>query len=119
MSSTMRNGLQRDSAKQPKANDATAHRKDNPQAGGPDEFDKLLSPTVDDDQLAQEIRFAVSTTEHQARDIVETFPRDGIVHWLKHAAIRRARGELNNPGGYFYNMLKKHVPPLLDDSNLP
>jgi hypothetical protein len=118
--STMRNGTQRDSAKQPTAANATAHRKDNPQAGGPnaDEFDKLLSPTVDDDQLADEIRFAVATTPHQARDIVATYQRDGIVHWLKHTAVRRAKGELSNPGGYFYRMVKKHAP-ILEDYDLP
>jgi hypothetical protein len=121
--STMRNGKQRDSAKQPTADDATAHSKDNPQAGGrdpdPSEFDKLLSPTVGDDQLADEIRFAVATTSHQARDIVETYQRDHIVHWLKHTAVRRAKGELSNPGGYFYRMVKKHALLLIDESELP
>jgi hypothetical protein len=86
-------------------------KKDNPQAGAADNLDDLLSPTVDDDRLADEIRFAVATTSHQARDIVATFPRDGIVHWLRHTMIRRAKGELKNPGGYFYRMLKQHVPP--------
>jgi len=116
--STMRNGTQRDSAKQPTAADATAHRKDNPQAGGPDasDFDNLLSPTVDDSQFADEIRFAVATTPHQARDIVATYQRDHIVHWLKHTAVRRAKGELGNPGGYFYRMVKKHAR-LIDETD--
>ena len=108
--STMRNG-QRDS-EQPTAANATAHSKDNPQAGAAD-FSELLSPTVDDDRLADEIRYAVATTAHQAREAVALYPRDGIVHWLQHTATRRARGELKNPGGYFFKMLGQHVKPLI------
>lgn len=110
--STMRSPVQRDSAKQPTAADATAHRKDNPQAGGADEFDALLSPDVGDDRLVQEIKHAVATTEHQARDLVANYPREGIVYWLRHTANRRAKGQLLKPGGYFFRMVKKHVAPI-------
>lgn len=98
--------------KQPPAGNATAHRKNNPQAGGRDgdEFSDLLSPTVDDDRLIAEIRHVASTTEHQARDAVATYPRDAIVHWLRITGQRRARGELKNPGGYFFKCLKSQTP---------
>jgi hypothetical protein len=111
--STMRNGDQRESANQPTATDAIAHRKNNPQAGGPDEFDSLLSPAVDDDRLVQEIKHAVATTDHQAKQVVETYPREGIVHWLRITAHRRAKGELIKPGGWFFKMLREQVPPLV------
>lgn len=88
----------------------TPKQKDNPPTGG-DEFAALLSPDVDDDRIADEIRLAVATTLHQARDAVNTYPREGIVHWLRHTALRRAKGELKNPGGYFFRMLKQHVAP--------
>lgn len=110
--STMRNGTQRDSAKQPTATQREAHRKNNPQAGGPDEFEALLSPTVDDDRLIQEIKHAVSTTEHQAAAAVATYPREEIVHWLRQTAIRRAKKELGKPGGWFFSMLRKHALPI-------
>lgn len=112
--STMRNGVQPAATKQPTATNAIAHRENNPQAGGPtgEEFDQLLSPTIDDDRIVDEIKHAVATTSHQARDIVATYPRDQIVHWLRHTSIRRAKGELKNPGGYFFRMLKKHAPPI-------
>jgi hypothetical protein len=108
--STMRNGEQPTAKKQPTAETAIAHREETTHAGG-DEFDALLSPTVDDDRLIQEIKHAVATTAHQAADVVERYPRDGIVHWLRHTAIRRAKGELKNPGGYFYKMLTQHCAP--------
>lgn len=112
--STMRNG-QRDSAKQPTAKaTATAHRKNHPQAVPPDgdEFDALLSPTVDDNRLIQEIVHAVSTTEHQARNAIATYPRVEIVHWLRETAIKRSKKELGKPGGWFFAMLKRHGRPI-------
>lgn len=109
---TMRNGKQRDSAIQPTATSREAHRKNNLPTGGPDEFDALLSPTVDDGRLADEIKHAVSTTLHQAKQAVATYPRDGIVHWLRITALRRERGELSKPGGWFFKMLKEQVHPI-------
>lgn len=108
---TTRNA-RRTAAEQTTAGNATAHRKDNPQAGGPSEFEALLSAAVGDDRIVQEIRHIASTTEHQARDAVQTFPREGIVHWLEVTARRRAKGELKNPGGFFFKMLQRHITPL-------
>jgi len=103
--------------KQPTATQREAHRKDHPQAGGPSEFVALLSPDVDDDRIAQEIKHAAATTLHQAKKAVATYPRDAIVHWLEHTAVRRARGELGNPGAYFFSVLKTQVP--IPDDRLP
>lgn len=108
---TMRNGGQPAAAIQPTAVQREAHREDNPQAGGPDEFAALLLPDVDDDRMIQEIRHLVATTEHQARRAVTNYPREGIVHWLEHTARRRQKGELANPGAYFFTMLMKHCAP--------
>lgn len=107
--STMRNGPQTATAKQPTAADATAHRKDNPQAGGPDEFAALLH--VDTDRLIQEIKHIVSTTDHQAKRAIDVYPREAIVHCLEITARRRAQGELNNPGGYFFKLLFQRMTP--------
>lgn len=85
-------------------------RKTNPQAGGGDEFDALLSPTVDDDRIVLEIVHVVSTTKYQAQDAVATYPRDAIVHWLRRTAQRRARGTLSKPGGWFFTNLQKQTP---------
>jgi hypothetical protein len=87
-------------------------RKNNPQVGGPDEFDALLSPNVDDARLVKEIVHVASTTEYQAQDAVATFPREGIVHWLRITAQRRAKGQLNKPGGWFFRMLQTQVAPI-------
>lgn len=112
--STMRNGAQRDSAKQPTADNATAHKEKNPQAGGADgdEFSALLSPTVDDDRIVQEIKHVATTTEHQAKNAVATYEREQIVHWLRETAIRRAKHQLKNPGGYFFRMLERYAEPI-------
>lgn len=82
-------------------------RKPNPQAGG-DEFEALLSPTIDDDRIVQEILHIVPTTEEQARDAVAMYTRDSIVYWMRKAAHRRQNGTLSNPGGWFFASLKKH-----------
>lgn len=107
---TTGNARQTTAVNQPTAADAIARRKNNPQAGGGDEFSALLSPTIDDDRIVSEIRHIASTTEHQARDAVATYPRDAIVHWLRITGQRRARGELKNPGGYFFKCLKSQTP---------
>ncbi len=85
-------------------------QKNHPQAGSAAEFAALLSPDVDDDRIAQEIKHAVATTLHQAKKAVATYPRDAIVYWLEHTAIRRAKGELGNPGAYFFKILTTQVP---------
>lgn len=109
--STMRSN-QREA--QPTARSATdrdsAQKKEGPTGGGSDEFDALLH--VDDDRLIQEIKHVVTTTDHQARAAVQTYPRDAIIHWLRIAAHRRRKGELSNPAGWFFNMLKTQVRPI-------
>lgn len=120
--STMRNTQKQPKAAPPKAENQTdgQTRETTPQAVPPrDEFQELLSPAVDDDRIAQEIKLAVSTTIQQAQQAVATYPRDGIVHWLEHTARRRQRGELDKPGGYFFKMLQKHVPPIDEFGDLP
>jgi len=89
-------------------------QKNYPQAGSSDEFAALLSPDVDDDRIAQEIKHAAATTLHQAKKAVATYPRDAIVYWLEHTAIRRAKGELGNPGAYFFSVLKRQTPIEID-----
>lgn len=106
--STMRNRIQPPAGSQREAPPSKNH----PQAGGPDEFTALLSPDVDDGRIVSEIVHVVSTTEHQARAAVETYPREGIVHWLEITARRRNKGTLDKPGGYFFAMLRKHIPPI-------
>lgn len=108
--STMRNGAQPAAAPQPTANSREAHRENNPQAGGADEFDQLIE--VDDGRLIDEMKHAVATTKHQAKMIVATYPREGIIHWMRITAQRRAKGELSKPGGWFYKMLQMHVEPI-------
>jgi hypothetical protein len=85
-------------------------RKKEPPGGASDEdeFDALLSPTVDDDRLIQEIRHVASTTEYQAADAVATYTRETLVHWLRIAARRRKKGQLSSPGGWFFQMLRKN-----------
>lgn len=110
--STMRSGVQTAAAEQPTANSREAHRENNPQTGAADgdEFDALLSPTVDNDRLAKEIKHVVATTDHQAAKIVTEYPREHIIHWMRLTAHRRAKGELSKPGGWFYSMLQMHAP---------
>lgn len=117
--STMRNGRQAAPTTQPTADSREAHRENNPQAGGPagDEFHALLSPTVDNDRIVQEIMHVATTTEHQARDAVQSYPRDAIVHWLRITAVRRAKGELSKPGGWFFTSLRSTTPRI--DPTMP
>jgi len=111
--STMRNGAkpepeQRDSATQRRP----APTEKEPMFRSADEFAALLSPTVDDGRIVNEIMLGVGTTSHQARQALETFGREAVVHWLHMAVVRRAKGELSRPGGWFFKMLNTHVPPL-------
>lgn len=102
---TMRSGAQRQAAPtaQPTAADATAHRENHPQAVGPTfDLDTLIQ---DDELLIKAIMHVASTTEHQARDAIETYPLDQIMHWLRKTDFRRQKGELKKAGGYFFRML--------------
>jgi len=91
---------------------AVQNSKEQPPGGvaGDDEFSALLSPTVDDSRIVSEIQHVATTTEYQARDLVRVYPREAIVHWLRICAIRRSKGELQNPGGWFFRMLKAQTP---------
>lgn len=109
---TMRNApkpVQRTSANQRRP--AQQQKEESPLRDS-DEFHALLSDDVDDDRIAQEIKLLVSTTLKQAKKAVATYPREGIVFWLEHTARRRQKGELSKPGGYFFNLLQKHVAPI-------
>jgi len=111
---TMRSGQPDQSEAQPDQRRKAQNRKKEPPGGGSggDEFEALLSPTVDDDRMVQEIRHVASTTEYQAQDAVATYPREGIVYWLRKTAQRRQRGTLGSPGGWFFTALRKNVLPL-------
>jgi len=87
-------------------------RKNEPPGGGSvdDEFSALLSPTVDDDRIVSEIQHVAMTTPHQAAQLVRVYPREPIVHYLRICAQRRARGELKNPGGWFFKTLQSQTP---------
>lgn len=91
---------------------ATQNRKPQPPGGASDgdEFSALLSPTVDDSRIVSEIQHIATTTPHQAALLVRVYPREAIVHWLRICAIRRSKGELKNPGGWFFKTLQSHTP---------
>lgn len=106
---TMRNGPP-DQSEAPKSQRRKAQdRKNEPPGGGSagDEFEALLSPTVDDARIIQEIRHVASTTEYQAQEVVDTYTRATIVYWLRRAAQRRQKGTLSSPGGWFFSSLRK------------
>lgn len=107
--STMRNQRAAQTTAQSATERDSAQKKEPPD-GGPDEFDALLH--VDEDRLVQEIKHVVSTTDHQARAAVRTYPRDALIHWLRITAHRRRKQELGNPAGWFFRMLKTQVPPI-------
>lgn len=88
---------------------ARQNRKNHPQAG-PDEFDALLHPDVEDDRIAKEIEIGVGTTPHQAAQAVADYPRELLIEWLRKTVQRRAKGTLTKPGGWFFKMLQKHNP---------
>lgn len=91
---------------------ARQNRKRQPPGGATevDEFSALLSPTVDDSRIVSEIQHVATTTEHQASELVRVYPREALVHWLRVCAMRRSRGELKNPGGWFFKTVKSHTP---------
>lgn len=98
--STMRNS-QTPSGEQPTATNAK-RTENNPPTWGPD-MDALL--LGDDEMLIKAIMHVASTTQHQAAAAVRDYFPDQIVHCLKATALRRDRGELKKPGGYFFKML--------------
>jgi len=102
--STMRNS-QTPSGEQPTATDATRTEKNPPTWG---DLDALL--LGDEEMLVKAIMHVASTTEHQAAAAVRDHFPDAIVHCLKSTAIRRERGELKKPGGYFFTILGQHRP---------
>lgn len=109
--STMRNGKQNQptAIEQPTANNAIAHRENTTHAGGPIDYTALIN---DRELLVKSIVHIVSTTEHQAQAAIDTYPIDQILHWLENARVRRNKGELSKPGGYFFKMLKLHGTPI-------
>lgn len=112
--STMRNGAQA-KPKQPAAAQREAHSKNDPQAGGPAfDLDNLI---LDKELLIKAVMHVASTTEHQARAAVETYPIDQIMHWLRHTNQRREKGKLSKPGGYFFRMLGLYGLP--SDPTMP
>lgn len=111
--STMRNG-----AKPETENSGSSQqrrpaqpREENPVVRESDEFHTLLSPDVDDDRIADEIRLGVGTSPAQAADAVRTYPREELVYWLEQCARRRQKGTISKPGGWFFRMLQKHARP--------
>lgn len=92
---------------------ATQNRKDESAGLDCDEFHTLLADDIDDDRIVQEIKHVAPTTDKQAQQAVQEYPRDAIVHWLRITATRRQKGELFKPGGFFFKMLKKHCTPLV------
>lgn len=113
---TMRNETAQSEAPKSQRRQAQDRKKTPPGGASGDEFDQLLSPTVDDEQIVQEIRHIANTTEYQARDAVATFTRRSIVHWMRKAAVRRQKGTLSNPGGWFFknlNSMGERINPTL------
>jgi hypothetical protein len=108
--STMRNGAQPENSDSNQRRPAQP-REENPVVRESDEFHTLLSPDVDDDQIADEIRLGVGTSPAQAADAVATYPREELVYWLEQCARRRQKGTVGKPGGWFFTMLKKHARP--------
>ncbi len=108
---TMRNGAQPENSDSNNQRRPTQPREENPVVRESDEFHTLLSPDVDDDRMADEIRLGVGTSPAQAADAVATYPREELVHWLEITARRRQKGEITKPGGFFFRMLQKHARP--------
>ena len=67
--------------------------------------------TMDDEDLAQAIALTVATRIQQARQAVASYPRAVIESALHTTAAKRRRGELGNPGGYFFKLLQGESAP--------
>lgn len=109
--STMRSGAKPENSESNNQRRPAQPREENPVVRESDEFHTLLSPDVDDDRIADEIRLGVGTTPHQAADVVATYPREELVYWLEQCARRREKGTVGKPGAWFFSMLKKHARP--------
>lgn len=66
-------------------------------------------PTLDDEQLAQDIKIAVATQASLARWAIATYPRSEVLIALELTKQKRSRGELLKPGGYFFAILDNGV----------
>lgn len=89
-------------------------KKNHPQAGGPAPKRDLAPfrkpfPTLDDEQLAQDIKIAVATQASLARWAIATYPRSEVLIALELTKQKRSRGELLKPGGYFFAILDNGV----------
>lgn len=109
-----RNASTMRSAQTEQTENAKRTEKENPQAVGPVDFDVLIH---DQELLIKAIMHVASTSEHQSRTAVDTYPIDQIIHWLRNTYTRRQKGELMKPGGYFFRMLGLHGTPI--DSAMP
>lgn len=109
--STMRSDRKQPTAAQPTAANAKRTEEKTDHAGGPDPID-LDTFTNDPELLVKAIMHVASTTQHQAAAAVQEHSPDQILHWLKNTQLRRSRGELKKPGGYFFKMLKSFSAPL-------
>ena len=89
--------------------------KTNPQAGGAAQPKRDLTPyrkplgTMDDEDLAQDIKLTIGTQLTQARWAVATYNRSELCIALELTRQKSARGELGKPGGYFFAMLENGV----------
>ncbi len=95
--------------------------KPNPQAGGAARPKRDLTPyrkplsTMDDEDLAQDIKLTIGTQLTQARWAVTTFNRSELCIALELTRQKASRGELGKPGGYFFAMLENGVILPSDD----
>jgi hypothetical protein len=87
----------------------------NPQAGGAARPKRDLTPyrkplgTMDDEDLAQDIKLTIGTQLTQARWAVATYNRSELCIALELTRQKASRGELGKPGGYFFSMLENGV----------
>lgn len=65
--------------------------------------------TLDDEDLAQDIKLTVGTQISQARYAVATYDRAELRIALELTRQKRSRGEVAKPGGYFFAMLDNGV----------
>lgn len=105
-------GQEQREAQQPQRRKAQ-DSKPTPQAGRPAPGTKRdLTPyrqpfaTLDDEQLAQDIKLTVGTQITQARWAIATYPRSEVLIARELTTQKRNRGELLKPGGYFFALLE-------------
>lgn len=106
--STMRNAAQTGTEQPAAAPQREAPNSEGQSAGR--DYDALFQKwyyELDDEELARELRTAVSTSIAQARQAVAGYARDSVLTVAIKALKRRDRGELTNPGAWFFTTLKK------------